>query len=107
MILDSSDRIFVGGAWMHPAAGETLPVEDPSTGEEIGRIASGGREDMDRAVAAARNALRGAWGRLTAAESGRLLARIGALVLDRVEMLAELEARDVGKPLAQARADAR
>jgi aldehyde dehydrogenase (NAD+) len=57
-------------------------------------------------VAAAEAARNGAWGRTTAAERGRLLARIGQRVLDRVDLLADLEARDVGKPLKQARADA-
>ncbi len=61
---------------------------------------------MDRAVAAARGAMNGEWGRLPAAERGRILTRIGHKVLERVEELARLEATDVGKPLKQARADA-
>jgi aldehyde dehydrogenase (NAD+) len=48
----------------------------------------------------------GDWGRSTATERGRILARIGALVLERAEDLARIEAQDVGKPLSQARADA-
>lgn len=106
MLPFDSEKVFIGGTWSEPAGGATLPVEDPSSGEEIGRIASGGAEDVDRAVEGARQALRGAWGRLPAAERGRVLARIGMLVLERADMLAELEARDVGKPLKQARADA-
>ncbi len=106
MLPFDSGKIFIGGSWSEPASGRTLPVEDPSSGEEIGRIASGGADDVDQAVGAAQAALRGAWGRLPAAERGRVLARIGALVLERADMLAELEARDVGKPLKQARADA-
>jgi aldehyde dehydrogenase (NAD+) len=78
---------------------------DPSTGSEIGRIARGGADDIDAAVAAARGALDGAWGKLTAAERGRLLARLGTLVTENAEALAEMEATDVGKPLTQARAD--
>jgi hypothetical protein len=78
---------------------------DPSTGNEIGRIARGTSEDIDAAVAAARGALDGAWGKLTAAERGRLLARLGTLVTENAEALAEMEATDVGKPLTQARAD--
>jgi aldehyde dehydrogenase (NAD+) len=106
MIPFDSDRILVGGAWQEPASGQTLEVEDPSTGEIFGKIARSGPEDVDRAVAAARAALTGAWGRATAVDRGRCLARIGALVTERLDMLAELEARDVGKPLTQARADA-
>ena len=106
MLPFDSGKVFIGGQWLDPAGGETLPVEDPSTGAEIGRIASGGAEDIDRAVTAARAALTGPWGRLAAAERGRVLSKIGALVLERADTLAELEARDVGKPLKQARADA-
>jgi aldehyde dehydrogenase (NAD+) len=98
-------RCYIGGAW--EAAAATLPVVDPSDGAEFARIARGGAGEIDAAVAAARAALEGAWGRATAAERGRVLATLGRLVAGRVEMLADLEARDVGKPLAQARADAR
>lgn len=106
MIPFDSQQILIGGAWQPAASGETLPVEDPSSGDHIGAIARGATEDIDSAVAAARKALAGAWGRATATDRGRCLARIGALVTERLDMLAELEARDVGKPLTQARADA-
>jgi aldehyde dehydrogenase (NAD+) len=62
-------------------------------------------DDIALAVASAEAALAGDWGRSTAAERGRVLARIGQLVLENTEHLAELEALDVGKPLKQARAD--
>ena len=54
---------------------------------------------------AARAALAGDWGRMSATERGRILHRIGEGVLKNIDLLAELEARDVGKPLKQARAD--
>ncbi|MDH3264225.1 MAG: aldehyde dehydrogenase family protein [Paracoccaceae bacterium] len=99
-----TDQVFIAGRW-HPVA-DHLPVENPSTGEEIGRIARGRAAEIDAAVAAAEAARRGAWGALTATERGRILTRIGQLVEARVEDLAHIEAMDVGKPLAQARADA-
>ncbi|KNX42546.1 Aldehyde dehydrogenase PuuC [Roseovarius tolerans] len=98
-------QILIGGTWR--ATPETLLVEDPSTGEEIARIARGQAADIDAAVIAAQDALWGDWGRFTAAERGRCLARLGHLVEEHEDLLAEVEARDVGKPLAQARADAR
>ncbi|MGM0562689.1 MAG: aldehyde dehydrogenase family protein, partial [Pseudomonadota bacterium] len=101
-----SRHCFIAGAWGPTASGETLPAEDPSSGETMGEIARGAATDIDRAVAAARTALQGEWGRMTATERGRVLVRIGQLVLEQVDQLAELEARDVGKPLSQARADA-
>lgn len=100
-----TDKVFIAGRWQTCASGETLPVENPSTGEEIARIARGGGQDIDAAVEAARSALAGQWGMLTAAERGRLLARLGQLVLDHADALAEMEATDVGKPLTQARSD--
>lgn len=98
-------KCFIGGRWVAPAGGETLPLENPSTGEVIGAIARGTEADVDAAVAAAEAALKGEWGRLPAFERGRILTRIGQKVLERVEELARIEATDVGKPLKQARAD--
>ncbi|NNL19497.1 MAG: aldehyde dehydrogenase family protein [Boseongicola sp.] len=98
-------KCLVGGAWLAPASGETLELVNPSDGSTLCEIARGGPADVARAVESAETALEGAWGRATAAERGRVLARIGQLVLENTEHLAELEALDVGKPLKQARAD--
>ena len=89
-------KCLLGGSWHPPAGGDSLPMVDPSDGREFGRIARGGPADIDGAVAAARAALGGDWGRATAAERGRALARLGRLVEARIEDLARLEARDVG-----------
>ncbi len=97
---------LIGGAWVDPASGSTLPLVNPSDGAEICRIARGEAADIDAAVQAAQSALDGDWGRKTALERGRILTRLGQLVLERVDDLAALEAMDVGKPLTQARADA-
>jgi len=99
-------KCFISGRWVAPSSGATLPLEDPSRGIIIGEIARGTAVDVDLAVEAAERALHGEWGRLTATERGRLLARLGQLVLQRVDDLARLEALDVGKPLKQGRADA-
>jgi aldehyde dehydrogenase (NAD+) len=97
--------IFIGGAWT-PAA-ETLALHNPSTGDVLTQIAKGGAHEIDQAVAAAEGARHGPWAKTTAAERGRLLARIGQLVSEHEELLTQLEALDVGKPLTQARADAK
>ncbi len=99
-----TDQLFIAGQWRE--ASDTLPVENPSTGAEIGRIARGTAADIDQAVAAAETARHGEWGRMTATERGRVLTHIGQLVTERVDDLARIEAMDVGKPLRQARADA-
>ena len=97
-------EILIGGIWRRTA--DTLPLEDPSSGETWGEIARGQGADIDEAVAAAEAALAGPWGRMPAFERGRILARLGQIILTRVDDLALIEARDVGKPLKQARADA-
>jgi len=101
-----STKCFINGAWVAPVDGKSLPLVNPSDGSEICRIARGSAADIDAAVAAAELALSGDWGRMTALERGRILTRIGQLVLERVDALAEIEANDVGKPLTQARNDA-
>jgi aldehyde dehydrogenase (NAD+) len=84
------------------ASGQTLPVIDPATGETFDTI----ERDIDQAVQAARHGLDTAWGRLTAAERGRLLMKLSHKVAEHVDELAAIEQRDCGKPGKQARADA-
>ena len=98
-------KCFIAGAWVNADAGDTIPLHDPSDGTVLCDIGRGSAVDIDKAVSAAQTALSGPWGRATAAERGRMLAAIGRAVLTHVEELAALEARDVGKPLKQARAD--
>jgi aldehyde dehydrogenase (NAD+) len=105
MRLDPS-LCLIGPHW-RPATQGTLPLINPSTGAVLARIARGGSAEIAAAVTAAHDARAGDWGRMTAAERGRILGQIGRLVEDRIEELARLEAQDVGKPLTQARADAR
>lgn len=99
-------QVHIGGGWRAPEGGGQLPLENPSSGAQIGSIARGTAADIDAAVAAARTALDGDWGRMTAVERGRILTRIGQLVETRIDELTVIEAMDVGKPLTQARNDA-
>jgi len=98
--------VFIANRWEKPAAGETLPVIDPSSGEEFARIARGTAPDIVRAVGAARAAAEGPWGRMAPVERGRVLARVARAILDAQAALAELEAQDCGKPMKTAAADA-
>lgn len=98
-------EMLIGGKWQATASRETIPMYSPSDGKEIGRIARGTAADVDKAVAAARRAFEGIWGNMAALERGRLLTRLGALILEHHEELAQIEAADTGKPLTQARAD--
>ncbi|MEJ5081245.1 aldehyde dehydrogenase family protein [Ochrobactrum sp. MYb379] len=104
MWIDST-KVFINGEWVTPAGGETIAVENPSTGEVIGKIARGTPAEVDAAVSAANAALNGEWGRMTATQRGRILMKMSELVLKRAEELAMIETLDVGKPLNQSRND--
>jgi len=97
---------FISNRWVPPASGESIAVVDPSDGVAFDAIARGNAADIDQAVRAARHAYEGAWGKLSAVERGRLLMKLAQTLQDHHEELAQLEARDCGKPLRQARADA-
>jgi aldehyde dehydrogenase (NAD+) len=97
---------FIDNRWVEPASGEHIPVLDPSSGEVFDALARGNAVDIEHAVAAARRAYEGPWGRFSAAERGRLLMKLAHCLHEHHEELAQLEARDCGKPFKQARADA-
>ena len=80
----------------------TFDTVDPATGEVLATLPLGGEADVDDAVAAAR-AAQPAWADVDPTERTRLLLRVAALVDGHADELAELESRDVGKPLAEAR----
>lgn len=97
---------LIGGAWVPAASGKELDVVSPIDGVVFTRIADSDAIDVDAAVRAARAAFDGgAWSDLTAAERGRLMLRLSERIRDHAEDLAQLETRDNGKPITQARAD--
>ncbi len=95
---------FIGGTWIGSEA--SLPVLNPSHGQEMARIARGGAAEIDAAVKAGHAAMDGEWGRLDAASRGRLLLKLAELIRRDVEILAKMESEDVGKPMTLARTDA-
>lgn len=98
--------IFIDNRWRPSISGATIDVHAPAEGAVFAQIAAGSAADIDMAVTAARKAFEsGGWGRLTAVERGRLLSRLGQLVLDHIDELTIIEARDTSKPTRQARAD--
>jgi phenylacetaldehyde dehydrogenase len=98
-------QLFINGQWVDAASGKTFETPDPSTGETLARVAEGEAEDINRAVRAARAAFEdGPWSRMTPSERGRIIWRIGDLILEHVQELAQLESLDNGKPVAVAAA---
>jgi len=96
---------YIGNKWVAPANGESIGVSNPSNGQEYTRIARGTAADIDLAVRAARDTYDRVWSQTSAVERGRLLDRLGRLVLAQQEQLAHIESQDTGKPLKQALAD--
>ncbi|MEY2959700.1 MAG: hypothetical protein RLZZ01_2268 [Actinomycetota bacterium] len=100
-------KMFIDGDWVGAADGSTFETHDPSNGAVLANVPRAKHVDVDRAVAAARRTFDdGTWGGAVAErERARILLRMSALVADRRDELAELEVRDCGKPIADARAD--
>jgi phenylacetaldehyde dehydrogenase len=99
----SPRQLFINGQWTDAASGKTFETPNPATGATLANVAEGDAEDIDRAVRAARAAFdEGPWGRITPSERGRIIWRIGDLILEHAEELAQLESLDNGKPYAVA-----
>jgi phenylacetaldehyde dehydrogenase len=97
--------LLIDGRFVEAASGKTFPTYDPATGEVLAQVAEGDREDVERAVRAARRAFEsGPWPAMTASQRGRLLWKLADLVESRADEFAELESLDNGKPRAVARA---
>lgn len=95
--------LLIGGEWAPARSGETFTVYNPSDETRLAELAMAGPEDVERAVAAARAALRGPWAEMTpAAREGRL-RRLGDLIAEHAGELAELESLDNGKPISHTR----
>ncbi|PLC51775.1 aldehyde dehydrogenase [Pollutimonas subterranea] len=98
-------QMIIDGQKTDAASKQTIDVVSPSDGNVFTTIPRGDAADVDRAVKAARQALNSEWGKTPAFERGRLLTKLGQAVLDHHEELAQLEARDTGKPISTARGD--
>ncbi len=94
--------MLIGGEWVESRSGRTFESFDPYTGKPWALVPRAGPEDIDAAVAAARAAFRDpSWRDLSATDRGVLLARVGELLADRAEELAQLETRDNGKLISE------
>src|SRR3954469_3412161 len=96
-------QLFINGEWRDSASRQTLDVINPATEEVVASVPSADRADVDAAVAAARAALNGPWGQLAARERGRLLWRLGELLMERADEVARLETLHNGKPIFESR----
>ena len=96
--------MLIGGEWVEASGGETMPVLNPASGEQIATSYAGNREDVDKAVKAARNAFeRQDWRRMMPTERTRLMWKLADLIDDNAEELAQMEVLNQGKPIELAR----
>src|SRR2546430_17736054 len=90
--------MFVAGEWCPAASGETATAESPATGDAIGEVPQGDREDARRAIAAANRAAEG-WARLTAFERAAKMHAVADAIEARRDELARVLTLDQGQPL--------
>lgn len=95
-------KLFIDGKWYDARNGGTLEVVNPANEKVFHRCAAGTAEDIDAAVAAAKAAMAGPWGRTTGHDRAAFLRAIGAAIEEQKQALAEIEVKDNGKPLPEA-----
>jgi aldehyde dehydrogenase (NAD+) len=96
-------QLLINNEWRDAAGGKTMEVINPATEEIIATVAAAGKEDADAAVAAARAAFEGPWGKMSARERGRLLSKLADRLMEKADAVATLETLHNGKPIFEAR----
>ncbi len=95
--------LFIGGEEIEPLSGNWFATESPSSEEHLAEIALGGPEDVDRAVATAREAFVERWSEIAPAERAKYIFRIARILQERSREFAVLESLDSGKPIRESR----
>ena len=97
-------QLLIDGQWQDAASGKTIPVHNPATGEVIGQLAHAGKEDLDRALAAAEKGF-AIWKNTSAHERQATMRKAAALLKERADAIAALLTQEQGKPLAEAKVE--
>ncbi|MEO5326053.1 NAD-dependent succinate-semialdehyde dehydrogenase [Mesorhizobium sp. CC13] len=95
-------KLFIDGKWTAAEGGKTIDVYNPATNEVIGRVASAGKGDLDRALAAADRGFK-TWRKVSAYERSKVLRRAADLMRERADMIAEVLSVEQGKPVGEAK----
>jgi acyl-CoA reductase-like NAD-dependent aldehyde dehydrogenase len=96
-------KLLINNEWRDATGGKTMEVVNPATEEVIATVASADKSDVDAAVAAARAALNGPWGKMSARERGRLVSKLADRLLEKADEVARLETLHNGKPIFESR----
>jgi len=95
------DRLFIGGEWVEPSSASTFDVVSPTTEELVGRVPEAQIADIDRAVAAAREAFdHGPWPRMAPDERGAILAKVAEAIRNDMQGISELISNEMGSPIS-------
>ena len=95
-------KLFIGGRWIDPSSDETIEVISPFTEQPVASVPAASENDVDRAVAAAREAFdHGPWPRMTLAERAGVLRRLSQAYRQRCDLLAGLVTTEMGCPISQ------
>ncbi len=102
--LSRPKQLLIDGKWVDSVSGKTFETLNPATEEVLCRVAEGGKEDVDKAVKAARRAFEtGPWRKMSTAERARLMLRLADLIEKHADELAQIETLDNGKPITESR----
>ena len=101
--IESRYGLFINGDFVKPESGKYFDTVNPATEEKLSRVAEANQADVDKAVAAARAAYRGPWGRMKPAERGKYIYRIARIMQERAREFSVIESLDGGKPIRESR----
>lgn len=101
--IDEQYELFINGEFVAPKKNEYFDTINPAREELLARIALAGKDDIDKAVSAARKAYTGAWSKLKPAERGKYIYRIARVLQERAREFAVIESLDGGKPIRESR----
>jgi aldehyde dehydrogenase (NAD+) len=96
-------KLLINNEWRPSSSGKTMEVVNPATEEVIAAVAAADTADVDAAASAARAALDGPWGKMSARERGRLVSRLAARLMEKADEVARLETLHNGKPISESR----
>ncbi|MBK6650323.1 MAG: NAD-dependent succinate-semialdehyde dehydrogenase [Betaproteobacteria bacterium] len=100
----ANPQLFINGQWCDAADGKTIPVFNPATGLEIGRLAHASVADLDRALEAAQKGF-DVWRNTPAVERSKILRKAANILRERTDAIASLMTQENGKPLAEAKGE--
>src|SRR6266540_3593554 len=92
-------KLWIDGQWQDTKGGRMMSIEDPTTGNQIAEVVDASREDVDRAVLAAKRAFYdGRWSKKSPGERSKIIWKLADLLEENAEELAKVESENTGKP---------